>query len=211
MKNCETYNNSHTDRYHRSRFFGKQTIFLFFIILLTLNLLFPCLVTDSDAVEIGDPDSSSLMKVKTHSDWQVLEFDGLEQNQSSCFATHATLLRDRGVTLATINIYAAKGPAAEENPAVMTVKVPIGASLVSGISYQHRNLPQPMEFEWQYCTQEICLASAGISKSGIDQLKKARDFLLGYRPLPGSRPLVIPVSLLGFTRAWQELQNCTTR
>jgi invasion protein IalB len=211
MHDYETCNNSIAEHYHRFILTGKQMKFFAFISMLASNLLFSGLVIDSYAAEIVDLDARSPMKVKTHRDWQVFEFDGLEKGAGSCFATHATLLRDSGVTLATITIYAAKGPAAEENPAVMTVKVPIGASLVSGISYQHRNLPQPMEFEWQYCTQEICLASAGISKSGIDQLKKARDFLLGYRPLPGSRPLVIPVSLLGFTRAWQELQNCTKR
>jgi len=62
---------------------------------------------------------------------------------------------------------------------------------------------------WQYCTPETCVASGGVSEAELNKLRAGRRVFLGFVPLPGSAPLITPVSLLGITRAWNAVQDCS--
>lgn len=68
-----------------------------------------------------------------------------------------------------------------------------------------------MGLAWQSCDAETCLASGGTGPQKLARLQRGRRILLGFRPLPSSRPLVVPVSLMGITRAWAAVQDCTAR
>lgn len=90
----------------------------------------------------------------------------------------------------------------------MTARVPLGASLASGIAYLHVQGDEAVGLAWQYCDAQTCLASGGTSAAELGRLKKGTRIYLGFTPLPGSRALIVPVSLLGFTKSWAALESC---
>lgn len=144
-------------------------------------------------------------ETKTFSDWQVVAQEG----EDRCFMAISVLSKKADIPLASINVFRRKTVENEEIPAIMTIKVPLGVSLTSGVAYQHVASQEAVGFAWQYCNQSICMASGGVSLDELANLKKRNRIELGYRPLPGSKSLVIPVSLRGFTAAWNELLKCS--
>lgn len=135
-------------------------------------------------------------------DWSVVQGTGGQ----GCFATLSVGLKAPSSGLATLSIFARQGGG--DTPAVMSVQVPLGASLPQGIAYTHAGGSEAVGLAWQYCTPETCVASGGISQDELQRLKDGRRVFLGFVPLPGSAPLVVPVSLLGITRAWEAVQDC---
>jgi invasion protein IalB len=134
-------------------------------------------------------------------DWQVL------RAAEGCVATTSVGLRAAGTGLVTLALLP-RPRAAGGAPAVMTVRVPLGAHLASGIAYTHPGETEAVGLAWQSCDAETCLASGGIGPEELGRLQRGRRILLGFRPLPSSRPLVVPVSLMGVTRAWAAVQDC---
>ena len=136
-------------------------------------------------------------------DWQVLR----QVETGKCAISISVGLAQTNSGLATINIIKRQND--EGVPAVMTIKVPLGVSLRSGLAYSHSGTSETVGLAWQYCTPNTCLASGGISSAEIANLKKDREIFLAFQPLPNSRPIIVPVSLLGFTKAWRALQSCS--
>ena len=134
-------------------------------------------------------------------DWEVI------RGAEGCVATTSVGLRAAGSGLVTVALLPRPG-AQGGAPAVMTVRVPLGAHLASGIAYTHPGQTAAVGLAWQSCDAETCLASGGIGPEELGRLQRGRRILLGFRPLPSSRPLVVPVSLMGVTRAWAAVQDC---
>lgn len=148
--------------------------------------------------------SAGLTHAQTFRDWTTLSSGG----GGPCIAQTRILLAGRATPLVTMSILSRKGADAETVPATVTLRVPVGVSLVSGIAYRHKGAAQAVGLAWQFCDHETCVASGGVSRDELERLKAALSIEVAYRPLPGSRPLAVPVSLLGFTRAWQAVRAC---
>lgn len=140
---------------------------------------------------------------QNYRDWTVIKG---QQPAAGCLSTISVGLKQPNSGLASIAIYPLTD--AQSGAAVMTVRVPLGASLASGIAYLHRSEEEAVGLAWQYCDQRTCLASGTLSADEIGRFKRGRRIYLGFTPLPGSRSLILPVSLLGFTASWAALETC---
>lgn len=161
--------------------------------LLAPALLFLCTVQPSPAQEYT---------TQSERDWTLVK----ATQGTGCFATIDVGLKATGSGLVTIALY----PRGKDEavPAVMTVQVPLGASLPSGIAYTHRQDGEAIGLAWQYCTQRTCVASGGVSSGELERLKRGNRIYLGFVPLPGSAPLITPISLFGITKIWNDVQAC---
>ncbi len=158
------------------------------------------------AAQTDDGETVTRARVERFRDWQVVYVgeSGNPGQTAGCFASHSSVVKGETTVLATINLYRNGRTQAP----VAIVKVPTGVSLVSGIAWRHTASGDVVSLEWQYCTPETCLARITLSADEVARLKAGREFELAYRPLPGSRILSVPVSLLGFTRAYERLEAC---
>ena len=145
------------------------------------------------------PQSAVAQDVETHRDWSVLRGEG------GCVATTSVGLKAGASGLATMALYDRKD---EQVPATVTVRVPLGADLASQIAYTHANRNDAVGLNWQYCDDRSCLATGTVSSDELSRLKRGNRVYLAFRPLPGARSLVLPVSLMGFTRSWTTVQDC---
>lgn len=156
---------------------------------------------------------------QTFRDWQLLKFgaggDTPADEPGSCQLRYSAALRQGGSNLLTVDLVPRKAGQTEETsdtPFVIVARVPLGASLVSGIAYRHTdqradsNIAQALV--WQYCTATQCLASTGISAEEVNRMRAGRAMEVAFRPLPNSRPLAVPVSLLGISAALNALDDC---
>ena len=146
---------------------------------------------------------SQNLETDTMRDWTVVR----GTSGQGCFATMSVGLKAPSSGLATVSLF--KRAADDGAPAVMTIQVPLGASLPDGIAYTHSSSGEAIGLAWQYCTPETCVASGGVSEAELNKLRAGRRVFLGFVPLPGSAPLITPVSLLGITRAWNAVQDCS--
>lgn len=140
--------------------------------------------------------------LETFRDWQVLRGD------DDCVATISLGLRAPSSGLVTVALFPRQDESGEV-PAVMTVRVPLGVHLASGIAYTHPgDEGAAIGLAWQSCDAETCMASGGVPAAELARLQAGRRILIGFRPLPESRPLVVPVSLMGVTAAWERVLAC---
>ncbi|MEC7763782.1 MAG: invasion associated locus B family protein [Pseudomonadota bacterium] len=151
-----------------------------------LPLILPALAVAQDTPE-------------TYRDWSVARGD------AGCVAVISVGLRDADSGLLT----AALLPRDDSDiPAVMTVRVPLGAALSQPLTYTYPRGAEAVGLAWQSCSDRTCLASGPVSAAELERLKQANQIFFGFQPLPGARPLIVPVSLLGVTRAWTAAQAC---
>jgi len=138
-------------------------------------------------------------EVQAFRDWAVLQSD------DGCLATISVGLKEADSGLASMALYRRSET---ETPGIVTVRVPLGVDLSGGIAYTHPGRKDAVALAWQYCGEDTCLASGALNADEIARLKQGARVYLGFRPLPGAKMLVLPVSLLGFTRAWDAVQAC---
>ena len=151
-----------------------------------LAMFFPAIAVAQDAGE-------------TFRDWSVA------RNSAGCIAVISVGLREAGSGLLTLALL--PGPN-DDTPSIMTVRVPLGAALNQPLTYTYPRGDEAVGLEWQSCSDRTCLASGPVSEPELDKLKRANRIFFGFQPLPGARPLIVPVSLLGVTRAWDAAQAC---
>jgi len=153
-----------------------------------LALLVPPLAVPSRATEAS-----------THRDWQVLR-----TADDTCLVTQTVLGRRTGARLLSVFL-APAGPDAVS----LAFQVPNGVSLPDGIAFRHAAADRTgIGLEWQQCDAERCMAAGQISVTEFGRLLAGREITVGYRPLPESRLLNVPLSLLGLTAAWKAAAAC---
>jgi invasion protein IalB len=97
---------------------------------------------------------------------------------------------------------------ASDSGSRLALRVPNGASLVSGIGYRVPTDNIIVPLDWVECSREFCLAQRTMTESEINALRRGRDIQVIYRPLPEAPSLAVPVSLLGFTAGMEALDQC---
>lgn len=129
-------------------------------------------------------------------DWQVLRL------AEGCAAVQSVLGRRTGAELARLVL----SPVAQGG-ALVLLQLPNGVDLAEAPAYRHPGGPAVV-LEWQHCDAERCTASGQITPAELDRLRRGREVLLGYRPLPESRPLNVTISLMGLTRSLAAAATC---
>lgn len=95
----------------------------------------------------------------------------------------------------------------EGSGTTLAARVPTGASLVAGIGYRVDG-GAVHTLDWMHCDAAYCLAVRPLSDPERSALLRGREMYLGFRPLPDSRALQLPVSLMGVTAGWNALDDC---
>lgn len=139
--------------------------------------------------------------VVRHRDWQLVR-----SPDGSCIASATFGLRAADTGLLTVSLLPdVSGDAA----AVMTARVPLGAAIDTPLAYSRPTGPEAVGLAWQSCDAQTCLAMTALDATELDRLKRGLRVFFAFRPLPGVSPLIVPVSLLGLTRAWAGVQDCS--
>ena len=143
--------------------------------------------------------SAETVEMTRHRDWQVVE-----DRAGRCLAVTTVGLRAADSGLITVALLPGDGTAA----ATMSARVPLGAALDAPLAYSYRTGATATGLAWQSCDETTCLAVAALDGAEISRLERAREVFFAFRPLPGVTPLIVPVSLMGLTRAWADVQAC---
>lgn len=139
-------------------------------------------------------------EIRQFRDWQLVT-SGPECRLVSLVTSKAT-----GSILMEVSIL----PGPERSmPYLIAIRVPIGASLASGIALRHASQDRTaIGLDWLSCDQEMCTAGGRLSTQAIANLRRDRSVFVGFRPMPGARPVNIELSLMGFTAATDALNRC---
>ena len=155
-----------------------------------------------------NPTAVSASDQNRYRDWIVLEDEG----SSNCLVTSSSRSKKAKVELARVDIFPRKTaiPTDKAN-AVMIVRLPLGADISSPVSFGRLTGNQAVSMRklvWQSCNEQHCLASTSLSGRDLKNFRRWNAFHIRYRPLPGSRKLAVPVSLMGFSAALNKLEKC---
>jgi len=144
---------------------------------------------------------------RTYKDWTIV--DPAEPGLS-CFVIQQVFSKKSGAKLVEASLYPIETKGAKKSfEAIFTLSVPTGVDLVSGIAYRHvEGKKTAIGLEWQSCNSKRCTATGKISRKELKRLRREKYVVVGFRPLPTSRVLNVPLSLLGLTRAWREIDRC---
>lgn len=136
-----------------------------------------------------------------HRDWTVVG-DG----DGGCLLTQSVYGKRTGALLVQAVLDDAGG---NDGAVVLALRVPTGVRLADGIAYRHSAGDRVgVGLEWQSCDAERCTAMARLSAAEFARLRRGSEIIVGYRPLPESRFLNVPLSLMGLTAAWRQKQAC---
>jgi invasion protein IalB len=130
-------------------------------------------------------------------DWRLAR----AADEGDCLLVQSVLSRGSGTMLAQAVVQRQNGSA------VLAVRVPTGAALADGIGYRVAG-GEVVALQWVSCDPDLCLAVRTLSEDELGILLRGREMVLGFRPLSGSSPLHLPVSLMGLTAGWRALGRC---
>jgi invasion protein IalB len=132
--------------------------------------------------------------------WSVIELA-----PANCVLHQRLALRQTRQTIADLWLQAQQG-----GSLVLSVQVPVGASLSDLMAYRHTNDPtRIVPLIWQFCNATHCLAQAHLHAHEADRLRQGHFLEVVFRPLPDSPPLISVISLSGVTRGLVAQQKCT--
>ena len=168
------------------------------ILVLGLLALVPAFLSGPSA---GAQESGSKgdVTVAVFRDWQKIE----NPTTGGCLLVQSVVTKTSGSLLAQIILQR------EAGAPVLAVRVPNGASLATGIAYRIDGAGAAVNLDWVSCDSKLCLARTSLDAAQFRALLNGRQLELGFRPLPTSRALVVPMSLLGVTAGWNALADCS--
>lgn len=146
------------------------------------------------------PAAAQVVEATRHLDWQVVQ-----DVAGRCVASTTVGLRSADSGLVTVTMLP---DAADPASAVMTARVPLGAALDQPLAFTWSTGQVAVGLDWQSCDDKTCLAMTPVPPDELDRLKRRQRVYFAFRPLPGVTPLIVPVSLMGLTRAWNDVQAC---
>ena len=139
-------------------------------------------------------------EIRQFRDWQLVE------TGSVCRIVSVVTSRATGSLLLEVSLIP---EFAEESSYLIAVRVPLGASLASGIALRHAGQDRvAIGLEWLSCDPEMCTAGGKLSGAAIAALRRGNSVFVGFRPMIDARPVNIELSLMGFTAASNALQTC---
>ncbi|WP_165978775.1 invasion associated locus B family protein [Antarcticimicrobium luteum] len=133
-------------------------------------------------------------------DWTLLEVPG-----QGCVLQYRAVAPGSGLVLADLYL----SPVAEGG-AILSVRVPVGASIADRAVYRHLGAGRAVPLIWQTCNRQTCLAQVHVTEEEIGRLRAGRAIELAFVPVPGARRLSFPVSLMGVTAGLRAALACTS-
>jgi len=146
------------------------------------------------------PAAAQVVQATRHIDWQVVK-----DMAGRCVASTTVGLRSADSGLVTLTMLP---DTADRTAAVMTARVPLGVALDQPLAFTWSTGQVAVGLDWQSCDDKTCLAMTPVPPAELERLKRRERVFIAFRPLPDVTPLIVPVSLMGLTRAWAEVQAC---
>lgn len=140
----------------------------------------------------------------THRDWQILcnRFGEGEQEQEVC-EMYKLLETDDG-PIAELSIAAL--PEGSQFPAGMTVTTPLETFLPAGVVVRIDS-GQPRQEPFLVCMVIGCIARIGLDESEVSAMQRGVNAFVTIASIAAAdQPIELPVSLLGFTAALEDLR-----
>jgi invasion protein IalB len=148
----------------------------------------------------GDPAAPEVLEIvrDTFGDWEVR----CSPNGEDCFM-YQLAVDDEQNPVAEISML--KLPAGENVVAGVTIVTPLGTLLPPGLALQI-DTAEPRQFPFAWCSQVGCFARFGLDDASVTALKRGRGGKLTLLAVGApDRPVVLAVSLTGFTAAYDSL------
>lgn len=142
--------------------------------------------------------------VETHRDWQILcnRFGEADEEQELCEMYQ--LLETEDGPIAEVSIAAL--PAGSQFPAGATITTPLETFLPSGLAFRI-DAGQTRQEPFVVCMVIGCIARLGLSEEEVAAMRGGVNAFITIAPFGGAdQPIEIPVSLMGFTAAFEDLQ-----
>lgn len=152
------------------------------------------------AAGAGDPAAPEILEIvrDTFGDWQVR----CAPDGEDCFM-YQLALDDEQNPVAEVSLL--RLPAGETAVAGVTVVTPLGTLLPPGLGLQiDTNEARQYPFAW--CSQVGCFSRFGLDEAAVNGMKRGRSGRLTLLSVGApDRPVVLEVSLMGFTAAYDSL------
>ncbi|MCI2400846.1 hypothetical protein [Aliiroseovarius subalbicans] len=84
-----------------------------------------------------------------------------------------------------------------EAGALVSVRVPVGASIADEMAYRHPREASAVPLVWQSGHAETCLAQVEIDAAALTRLKRGRSVERAFVSVINAGPLVVSLSPLG--------------
>jgi len=163
----------------------------------------PALDPALEALQADQPEGGETYLAATHRDWQVLctRFEGEEAE----FCEMYQLLETEDGPIAEFTVQAL--PEVAGFPAGVTITTPLETFLLPGVAFRV-DAAQPRQEPFFVCTVTGCIARLGLQQAEVTAMQRgaAATVTIAAAVAP-DQPIEIPVSLMGFTAAFEDLQG----
>ena len=153
------------------------------------------------SVVIAGAVCAGAQEARRFADWTLLAAPG-----QGCVLQYRAIAPEAGLVLADLYL----SPVAEGG-ALLSVRVPVGASIADRAVYRHSGADRAVPLIWQTCNRDTCLAQVHVTEQELDRLRARRRIELAFVPTPGARRLSFPVSLMGVTAGFRAARACASR
>ncbi len=167
----------------------------FKIIIATVALL-PA-ISFSQEFLIKEPDNSA----KIFKDWANQCETDPNLKKEICYTSQTIVVKGKDAEL--LNIAVGHVPEAEKP--ILRITTPLGTLLPEGMKVQI-DAGEVSRLPFVFCSRIGCHIEVGITDKFLDAIKKGNKIKLTFLDL-GGRSFEVPVSLSGFTKAYNSLQS----
>ena len=145
------------------------------------------------------PASAQVANGTAFGDWAVT-CTAETTERTLCALSQTAVTRDGGVFLAEIGLNPGAGGV------VMVVRTPSGMLLPVQPAWRVGDA-EPVPLAWRTCAGEFCTAVGALTPGQVDQLRRGRAMVLGYRRVTDATPVTFEVSLTGVTAGLAALEQ----
>lgn len=151
--------------------------------------------------QAGDEAPAEEVIAAVHTDWQIR----CRVGGGGCYMYQ--LAKDsRDVPVAEMSIVAIN-PAQNDVVAGITMMTPLKTYLPVGVQLQIDN-GRPQRYQFDFCAVQGCIARLGLGQNGLDQFRRGNKARLTVASADSREvPIVLDVSLAGFTAAFADLSS----
>ena len=156
--------------------------------------LAPAAAAQEAAAEAGFED-------EVYQDWRVRCEEAGEDGPGRCFMFQNLVLREGNRQLLNLAI----GFPQEDGPAVGILMLPLGIALPPGVQIQIDE-GEPVRIQFEHCISAGCRAPFPLEEGLVESMKAGKQAKVTFYDA-SRRPVELPVSLAGFTAAYEALKD----
>ena len=165
-------------------------------LIIALLLLLP-LTTYAQEYLIKEPDS----KATTYNSWANQCETDPNSNNKICYSSQTIIVKDKDAEI----LYIAIGHIPDSDKPLLRMTTPLGTLLPEGMQIQVDN-GEESRLPYVFCNRIGCHIEVGVTEKFLAAIKKGNKLNIKFLDL-GGREFNVPVSLSGFTKAYNSLEK----